>query len=193
MLSIKHAVMSCLYKKPSSGYDLSKMFDGTGNFYWAATHTQIYRTLSELDSTGLIKSETIEQELSPNKKVYYLTENGKKELFKWLNSEIEIEPIRDKYQLQFSFQYFLSDMEIIKNMEARIKKLEDRLSSLRSSEYYKDLKNVENEKERLLKYLSLEYGVGIYEYELQWLKKGLTRFKELIKNTAPKEIEKPIF
>ena len=78
-------------------------------------------------------------------------------------------------------------------METRIKKLEDRLSSLRSSGYYKDLKNVSSEKERLLKYLSLEYGVGIYEYELQWLKKGLSRFKELVENSAPKEVEKPIF
>lgn len=192
-MSIKHAVMSCLYKKPFSGYDLSKLFDGTGNFYWAATHTQIYRTLSELDGNGMIKSETIEQEQSPNKKVYYLTDDGKKELFKWLNSEIELEPLRDKYQLQFSFQYYLGDQEIINNMDSRIKKLEDRLSNLRSSEYYKDLKNVSGEKERLLKYLSLEYGVGIYEYELQWLKKGLSRFKELVENSALKEIEKPLF
>ncbi|NLL39074.1 MAG: PadR family transcriptional regulator [Clostridiales bacterium] len=192
-MSIKHAIMSCLYKKPFSGYDLSKMFDGTGNFYWAATHTQIYRTLSELDSNGMIKSQTIEQEQSPNKKIYFLTKEGQTELFKWLNTEMEVEPIRDKFQLQFSFQYYLSDQEIINNMETRIKKLEDRLSSLRSSGYYKDLKNVSSEKERLLKYLSLEYGVGIYEYELQWLKKGLSRFKELVENSAPKEVEKPIF
>lgn len=192
-MSIKHAVMSCLYKKPLSGYDLSKMFDGTGNFYWFATHTQIYRTLSDLENEDLIKSETVLQEQNPNKKLYYLTDKGKTELFSWLNSKIEIEPIRDKYQLQFAFQYYLSDQEIINNFETRIKSLEDRVNSLRCGDYYRELKNAGSERERLLKYLSLEYGVGIYEYELQWLKRGLSRFKELVENSQLKEIDKPIF
>lgn len=159
------------------------MYDGTGNLYWTATHTQIYKTLSELDSEGLISGETIEQNQSPNKKQYHLTEKGREELNKWLNTQMDIEPIRDKFQMQFSFLEYLSDDEIINNIESRIISLEEKISSLRCGEYYKNLKDAENEKERLLKYLSLEYGVGYYEFELQWLKRGLSRFKELLSNS----------
>lgn len=183
-MSIKHAILSCLYREPLSGYDLSKKFDGTGKMYWSATHTQIYRTLPVLEADGMITCELVKQEQSPNKKVYYVTEKGKTELFSWLNSNIEIEQLRDGYQLQFSFQHYLNDQEVQDNMESRINNLENRISMLRCGDYYRDLKNAESERERLLKYLSLEYGVGLYEYELQWLKKGLKRFKDFVENSS---------
>ena len=169
-MSLKHAILGFLYKEPLSGYDLSKMFDGSRTSYWTATHTQIYRTLNELNESGMVYCRIIQQEQSPNKKNYHLTEKGREELFKWLKSDQGMTPIKDKFLLQMSFINILSEQEIDEVINNRIKRIKNQIDSLRCGDYYKGLKYAKNERERLLMYTALEYGVGLYEFELQWLK-----------------------
>jgi DNA-binding PadR family transcriptional regulator len=178
-LSLKHAVLGFLYKEPLTGYDLSKLFDGSMNRFWNATHTQIYRTLSELNEEGLVFCQVIQQEQSPNKKLYRLSEKGREELLSWLKSNQEIPRIKDPFLLKISLISILEDEEIVEVLDKRIGEIQSKIDSLRCGDYYKNLKYAKNERERLLMYITLEYGVGFYGFELQWLKNAKNKLDSL--------------
>jgi DNA-binding PadR family transcriptional regulator len=60
------------------GYDLSKRFDGSVGFFWNATQQQIYRELAKLEDQGWISPQTISQQGRPDKKLYSVTDFGRK-------------------------------------------------------------------------------------------------------------------
>jgi PadR family transcriptional regulator, regulatory protein AphA len=178
-LSLKHAILGFLNIKPFSGYDLWKLFNGSVNNYWSATHTQIYKALSELAEEKMVEVEVIRQELSPNKKVYHLVGLGKKELIAWLKTPLELSPIRDKLLVQFSFSDALDDSDIIRNLESYIKRVEEKLNILKSGNYTDYLKFARSKREKFLWENTLKHGILSYENELRWLKGSLRNFKKL--------------
>ena len=182
-MSLKHAILGFLNMRLFSGYDLWKMFNSSVNNYWSATHTQIYKTLSDLAEDKMVETELIQQEVNPNKKVYHLTELGKEELIKWLKTPIEAPPVRDKYLVQFSFSDILEDEDIIHNIESYIKEIEEKLNNLKYGEYKEYLKYARSERENFLWNKTLEHGISSYENELKWLKECLRSYNKLFVTT----------
>ena len=84
-MSLKDALLGLLNHKPMTGYDLKKILDHPMGFFWVAQMSQIYRELNKLEEKGLVKSEIVPQEKRPDRKVYQLTEEGKKIFLDWLN------------------------------------------------------------------------------------------------------------
>jgi PadR family transcriptional regulator AphA len=84
-------------------YDLKKMLDASVQFYWPATHSQIYRTLDQMLKDNLVTQEVIQQEQHPNKKVYHITNNVKQELRDWLATPQELPTIRHKLLVQLAW------------------------------------------------------------------------------------------
>jgi len=185
-MSLKHAILGFLNMGPFSGYDLWKLFNGSVNNYWSATHTQIYKTLSELAIDKMVEIEIVHQETSPDKKVYHLKPSGKTELHTWLETPLELAPVRDKFLVQFSFSELLDDANIIRNIESHIEKIEDKLAKIKTGHYSDYLKYAHSAREKFLWEKTLEYGVLSYENELRWLKDCLSEFKMLHSLTKEK-------
>jgi DNA-binding PadR family transcriptional regulator len=91
-MSIKHTILGLLANGPLHGYELKAAFErdvvpwpledkeGTSlNF------GQVYTALDRLKDDGLVQAQTVAQEKQPDKKVYALTEAGRKELHDWLS------------------------------------------------------------------------------------------------------------
>lgn len=83
-MSLAYAILAVLTDQESSGYDLAKYFEASVGYFWAATHQQIYRELSQLEAKGWIKSQTIEQEDRPNKKLFAPTPLGLSKMVEWM-------------------------------------------------------------------------------------------------------------
>ncbi len=177
-MSLKHAILGFLNMKPFSGYDLWKLFNGSVNNYWSATHTQIYKALSELAEEKMVEVEVIQQESAPNKKIYHLVGLGKKELIAWLKTPLSLPPVRDKFLVQFSFSDALDDRDIIRNIESYIKRVEEKLNNLKSGHYTDYLKFARSKREKFLWENTLKHGIQSYENELRWLKGCLRGFKK---------------
>jgi DNA-binding PadR family transcriptional regulator len=82
-MSVKHAILGLLAKGPLHGYELK------GGFEELAPTTelnvgQVYTTLDRLSRDHLVTYEVVNQAERPDKKVYALTEEGRKELKEWL-------------------------------------------------------------------------------------------------------------
>jgi DNA-binding PadR family transcriptional regulator len=149
------------------------------NHYWSATHTQIYKTLSELARDKMVEIELVHQETSPDKKVYHLKQSGKTELYDWLKMPLELTPIRDRFLVQFSFSELLDDKAIIRNIESYIEKINEKLANIKSGHYSDYLKYAHSDREKFLWEKTLEHGIMSYENELRWLKDCLSEFKLL--------------
>ncbi|BAU15202.1 PadR-like family transcriptional regulator [Leptolyngbya sp. NIES-3755] len=94
-MALNHAILALLIDRSYSGYDLAKDFDQSVNFFWKATHQQIYRELSKLEDQEFVEVEIIEQDRRPDKKLYHITEHGKAFLSEWLLEPCDMMPIKE--------------------------------------------------------------------------------------------------
>ena len=84
-MSLPHALLGLISYQPSTGYDLKNKFQKSIHFFWNAALPHIYRSLNQMEREGWITSKIEQQSGKPNRKVYRITAEGKKELVNWLN------------------------------------------------------------------------------------------------------------
>jgi PadR family transcriptional regulator AphA len=116
-MSLEHAILGFLNYRPFSGYDLKKMFDNTVQHFWPADQSQIYRTLTRLAEQGFIDMQKVEQENRPDRKVYHITEDGRRELAVWLMSPPPMEATRSAALVQVFFLGQLTDKQNLAKFE----------------------------------------------------------------------------
>ena len=91
-MSLPFGLLGLLNYQDLTGYDLTKMFEGSLNFFWHAQSSQIYRELGRMEKLGLVASRNIIQDGRPNKRLYSITDAGRKEFIEWLSdAKVEFE------------------------------------------------------------------------------------------------------
>lgn len=86
-MSLAHGILGFLTYGEMSGYDLTKAFGSSLDFFWHAQNSHIYLELKKLEHGGYIEGTVVEQQEKPNKRVYRLTDAGRKEFFRWLGEK----------------------------------------------------------------------------------------------------------
>ena len=179
-MSLKHVMLGFLEMYPLTGYDLKKMFDSSVKYFWTATHSQIYRTLNEMEKEELVEVEFVQQVDLPNKKILHITDKGKHELNSWLLTDLDIPPVRHKLLVQLTWADRLSDEEIINKLELYGEKLKERLKVYKSESHNIIMKdNAHTDREYLLWKLTLQNGIDSYESELKWIAESIKEIKNI--------------
>ena len=111
-MSIRYAILGLLQDRPSTGYELKKVFEQSDFLYWTGNNNQVYRTLLELQREGRVTCETLPGENAPSRKVYTVTEAGKDELEAWIVSEPEPPEYRKPFLVRLAWADRLSDREL---------------------------------------------------------------------------------
>ncbi|MEO1591826.1 MAG: PadR family transcriptional regulator [Cyanobacteria bacterium J06632_22] len=112
-MSLAHAILASLLECSHSGYDLAKRFNGSVGFFWHASHQQIYRELSRLESAGHLSCELIEQDSRPNKKVYSITDSGRSALGQWISRPAKAPPIKDELLIKVFAGHLISKDRLV--------------------------------------------------------------------------------
>lgn len=86
-MSLTYGILGFLSYGSMTGYDLSKAFDSSVKFFWYAQASHIYLELAKLEQKNFVTCEHIMQTEKPNKKLYTITDVGKKEFLSWLSAE----------------------------------------------------------------------------------------------------------
>lgn len=87
-MSLRHGLLGLIAARPTTGYELAKLFEASLANVWAAQLSQIYPELGRLLEQGLIRV----VETGPRqKKTYEITDEGLAEVRRWL---LEVEPDR---------------------------------------------------------------------------------------------------
>ena len=86
---LKHGILGLLNYADMNGYEILETFRRSLNHFWNAQKSQVYRELISLENAGYIHGIWIEQEGKPDKKLYSITDEGRKELSNWLSEELK--------------------------------------------------------------------------------------------------------
>lgn len=133
MRTLKYAILGLLNRKPMTGYDIGKEFNFQLAEFWSAKHSQIYPELKKLVDEKLI---VYDIEISGDvleKKVYSITEKGKKDFLKWLKKDEPMEQTpKNVFRLRMYFSNNLDLNTRIYLLEQQLEQHLDRLTFLNS-------------------------------------------------------------
>lgn len=82
-MSLEHAILVSLAEQSATGYELTRRFDRSLGFFWSATHQQIYRTLTRMQTAGLVAVTVQPGTGGPDRKLNEVTAEGRRELAEW--------------------------------------------------------------------------------------------------------------
>lgn len=176
-MSLSHTVLGFLSLGSMTGYDLKKYMDNSTQFFWHAELSQIYPTLKQLESNGLIKAEVIPQDGKPDKKVYSITKTGRAELINWLSEPLdETPPTKSPVLLKLFFLETLDKKDILSQMRRQLEAQRSRLKRYQQE----TRKNIQEAvqasgmaQRRVLWELVRQYGELQTQTSIRWLENAI--------------------
>ena len=95
---MRHALLALLAAGHDHGYALKRAFEERFASVWPPVNIgQIYSTLARLERDELVRCREVEQQGRPAKKVYSLTEIGRRELERWVRERASGPRLRDDF------------------------------------------------------------------------------------------------
>jgi DNA-binding PadR family transcriptional regulator len=196
-MSLQYGILGLLSYAPMNGYTLKKMFGNSINYIWTASLSQIYRELGALEQKGFVSSVIEQQDDRPDKKIYTVTESGKKAFADWLHDfpDVLTAPKRDEFMLRIFFGAKLDIAEMISQFERFIEERRNVGVSMGDGqkiidEAAKDIKHklamVPGEKDELLWRMITRRAVMTNRLLIQWAQECIEELR-----AAAAENDKP--
>ena len=176
-MSLAHVLLTSLIEKPSTGIELARRFDRSMGFFWNATHQQIYRELSAMQSKGWIS--TIEDDgATSRKKTYQAEQLGRTELADWLVKQSPPAQLREELMVRLRVEAQLGGNTVLPELERHLELHKEKLS-LYQTIHDKDFKNNEPTNRVLFIHkMILELGI-IKEIEwIRWLEQMIPQLQK---------------
>jgi DNA-binding PadR family transcriptional regulator len=167
-MSLKHSILAILSMEPKTGYQISKDVQNSISFFWKATHQQIYRDLAGLEEKGWVKHREVSQEEKPDKKIYSLTNSGKKELLRWMKEPSEIPATRDSFMIKLFMGNLVDSLVLLEDLRDQKKIHQSRQKQFQEAKekYFADVSSLTQDDH--YKYLTLRRGILLGEAWLAW-------------------------
>lgn len=135
MRTLKYAILGLLCNKDMTGYELMQQFESTLCEFWSAKHSQIYPELKKLTEEGCVEYQIEISGTSLEKKLYSITQAGRRDFMKWLRAETELEPTpKNVSRLKVFFSNCLEPEERIAFLEELLYQHRSRLKHLQNNQ-----------------------------------------------------------
>ncbi|MFT4414334.1 PadR family transcriptional regulator [Fredinandcohnia humi] len=176
-MSLSYAILGLLSYEDMTGYDIKSSFDNSIQCIWPAHLSQIYRDLGSLESKGWVHSRIETQETRPDRKVYSISDQGKKELLQWLHKMPKNfdSVVRDEMALRTFFGSKIDKEDLILQLKMLINEKRETLLFL--EETSEKIKNTPYDSEKMYWLFSLRKGYKIAEAELEWAEECIKELK----------------
>lgn len=96
-MSLPHVILTVLSTRDATGYDITKEFSYSIGYFWKASHQQVYRELNKMAQNALVTCVLQPQEGKPDRKVYSITDEGRKALGEWFEQPTTQPTVRDEF------------------------------------------------------------------------------------------------
>lgn len=181
-----YAVLGMLALGPQTGYDIKKLMERSTRYFWNENYGQIYPHLNRLLADGNVTLQVEKQEGRPDRKVYTITEKGRKALADWLSTPLDI-PVtghKNELLLRLFFGSHIPPAIHIGHLETYANKLSEHLRVLESME--RQLRDCYAEEEEHLPYwlMTISFGKLQAEALLQWCSESLRVLKKRSESAA---------
>jgi DNA-binding PadR family transcriptional regulator len=180
-MSLRHALLGFLNYGPHTGYELKKVFDVSVAHFWNAELSQIYPTLKTMEHEGLVEMEVEVQADRPNRKVYSITEDGRRELLDWLATPAEPDQVREALLIKVWFGSSLKKGDIVGVLEKRATELRERLAAYAAAAGFvrEYTSRTEMESEALFWQLTMDAGIKHSQAHLEWIEDTIRTIQKL--------------
>ncbi|WP_143452417.1 helix-turn-helix transcriptional regulator, partial [Limosilactobacillus reuteri] len=130
--------------------------------------------LKKLEKEEKVKKETVIQEDKPNKNIFSITDKGREELRKYLESDKVEEVFKSDFLMKLFFgDDYLSKQKVIELIKSEIKVKEDQIKRLESSLEHWELQGISN-----LQKITVGYGLAEYRAVVEYLKEQLKKLED---------------
>ncbi|MDB1122776.1 PadR family transcriptional regulator [Vibrio algarum] len=96
-MSLPHVILTVLSTRDATGYDITKEFSYSIGYFWKASHQQVYRELNKMAQNELVTCVLQPQDGKPDRKVYSITEAGRRALGEWFELPTAQPTVRDEF------------------------------------------------------------------------------------------------
>lgn len=134
-MDTKTLCLGVLNRGDASGYEIKKAFEeGPLSHIHAASFGAIYPALTALSAEGLVACTEMAQEKRPDKKVYSITEAGRRALFEALMEPPASDKVRSDFLFILFFGQLLPTQRLAELIDARIAWYQDCLARMEACE-----------------------------------------------------------
>lgn len=182
-MSVRYAILGLLHYGDMHGYRIKEHLERNFGHMWTVNFGQIYPELKKLNEENMVTMAQEEQENAPTRKLYTLTDRGRKDFVDWLARDPERGiMLRDPFLLRFTFFGFGDSGRALEIVDDQIHEYERQLESRRE--------NMERWR-RMDTHVRLvsDLGVEFNEMMLDWLKRAR---KELSASAEGKAHRQPV-
>jgi DNA-binding PadR family transcriptional regulator len=125
-MSVKHALLTLLDRRPMHGYQLRAEFEASTGATWPLNIGQVYSTLARLERDGLVSPVEGGDE---SQRLYAITEAGQNEVAAWFSTPVAGEPARNEVTIKLAFAARTPGLDVAEVVQiqrrATIKALQD--------------------------------------------------------------------
>lgn len=182
---LKYSILGLINYSPMTGYNIDKIFKSEANYFWHAKTSQIYKELSTLSADGLVTSHIVEQVGRPDRKVYTITEKGRRELVDWLleDHDNKLFEIKIPLLMKVVFGGNLSPEQMIKMFEKQKKHSEDTITNLdAATKHISDYSEQSGDKTHALYWeMTADLGKRLHKVRSEWTDDCIRKLSQLEK------------
>jgi DNA-binding PadR family transcriptional regulator len=176
-MSLRHAILTALLERPSSGFDLLRRFDRSIRYFWSATHQQIYQELRKLEADGYVRS-TPQPGTRGNRKLYEVLPLGRTELERWVSTHEEPRPIKDAMLVRLRASSVVGSGSLLEQLR------EHRTAHQAQRDEYlaiaaRDFTSPAPSNTERLQRLILQAGIGLEQFWMDWIDSAVAELEEL--------------
>ncbi len=169
-MALEHAILGFLDAEPMSGYDLkTRCFDSAAGHLWTADQAQVYRTLDRLKRSGLVRSRLVPQRGKPDRRVYTITDGGRRELAAWLRRPEDPAVPRDPFLMHLFFAGRLSDDEVLELLSHARLVYQGRLERLRARSAKTAPCPADAPRDTALRDMTIQAGMSAARTAIDWI------------------------
>jgi DNA-binding PadR family transcriptional regulator len=184
-MSVKYTLLALLYQHPMHGYELGKQLNAVVNAEWDVKPGQIASTLSRLKEANLVDYEVEETDDAPDRKVYFITEDGQRELESWyLSPEVREYRLGDAFYVKFVLSLVGGPVSADQVLMAQRRELFQQLHQVT------ELLREADPATQLPWILLLESATMHLEADLRWIEMCEARLPALKRYEPPKPVPK---
>jgi DNA-binding PadR family transcriptional regulator len=186
-MSVRNAILGLLAQQPLHGYSLRAAFEALvgGEDYWDVKPAQVYTTLARLEENGLVRQESVQQDLGPEKRIYAITPAGQAELAAWFRTGIAEGHRRDEFFVKLMLSLSAEGTDPYQVIQAQRGALFQALHDATARRGRIDPKSA------LAQMLLLDKTIMHIEADLRWLDMIEARLDEMRRQPMPKPEARP--
>jgi DNA-binding PadR family transcriptional regulator len=165
-ISFRFFILGLLNQQPMSGYDIKRLLERLGWLIGSSSFGNIYPTLHALLEDELVTVDVVTSQDRPSKKVYDVSEKGRRVLGEWLEQPAPENASLRAFVMRLILARDLSQDGLVAHLRQR------RAQVGTERDVLKEMCNESNQA-GVGWQLALDYGLAVADTELEWLESAL--------------------